>query len=228
MLEALLPGLIPVFNRAGGIVVDPNNLLLLHFDGVNGSTAFPDSSLNNITVTHSGGSQLSNTQAKFGATSCNLNTGGFSWANTLFNSLTAFTIDFWGFNFPSSGTPFLTISCAYNATYSRILVYNGLLYSSSDGASWNVLGGAATNFTESSSAWIHYAIVWTGTQLLCFQNGTSTATVAWTLGMGVTGTFSVGGFNNAGFSGTGFVDEFRFSKIARWTANFTPPTGPYT
>jgi hypothetical protein len=227
MLEALLPGLIPVFNRAG-VVADPNNLLLLHFDGVNGSTAFPDSSPNNITVTHSAGAQLSNTQAKFGATSCNLNTGGYYWASTLFNSLTAFTIDFWGFNLPSSGTPFLTISSNYNVSFVRLMVLSGLFYSSAGGSAWDVLAGPATNFTESSSAWIHYAIVWTGTQLLCFQNGISTATVAWSFGMGVTGTISVGGANSQPFGGTGFVDEFRFSKIARWTANFTPPTGPYT
>ena len=25
----------------------------------------------------------------------------------------------------------------------------------------------------------------------------------------------------------GYIDEFRFSNIARWTTNFTPPTIPY-
>jgi len=60
-----------------------------------------------------------------------------------------------------------------------------------------------------------------GTQIGTTQTDTST------IG-NFTGVFSVGS-GYAGIVHNGWMDEFRLSKgIARWTANFNPPTEAYT
>jgi hypothetical protein len=46
-----------------------NVSLLLHMDGSNGSTTFPDSSSNGLTVTRYGNAQISTAQSKFGGAS---------------------------------------------------------------------------------------------------------------------------------------------------------------
>ena len=70
--------------------------------------------------------------------------------------------------------------------------------------------------------WFHFAITVSGTILRMFVNGV------------IIGTYSHYGENNDPTLTNSFlccdttkIDEIRVSNIARWTANFTPPTAPY-
>ena len=70
--------------------------------------------------------------------------------------------------------------------------------------------------------WFHFAITVSGTILRMFVNGV------------IIGTYSHYGENNDPTftnsllgNSTAKIDEIRISNIARWTANFTPPTEPY-
>lgn len=69
-----------------------------------------------------------------------------------------------------------------------------------------------------------------------YVNGTSVANdAAFSTVLTNTSTLEVGAMRhssaggNPAFNFNGWLDELRISKgIARWTANFTPPAGPYT
>jgi len=80
-----------------------------------------------------------------------------------------------------------------------------------------------------TNSWYHLAAVRSGTNFMIFQNGVS-------LGASQGNTNAVSSYAsdlNIGrgcWEGVldGWIDEVRISKgIARWTANFTPPTHPY-
>jgi hypothetical protein len=84
-------------------------------------------------------------------------------------------------------------------------------------------------WNPADATWYHVAIVKNGTSYLMFINGTQIGTTQTS-----TGVFQdVAAVMRIGLSGTsnylnGWIDEFRVSKgIARWTANFTPPTAEY-
>ena len=73
------------------------------------------------------------------------------------------------------------------------------------------------------SGWCHLALTRQGPVLRLFLNGTL---------VGVNNSYTYDGTGNDGVRthigiGTTLIDELRISNIARWTANFTPPTAPY-
>lgn len=78
--------------------------------------------------------------------------------------------------------------------------------------------------------WHHYALVKNGSNYLMFWDGNITATLTTATAISAGGTtFSVGRMGEYnGLYYTGYVDEFRYSNISRWVANFTPPTAEYS
>lgn len=73
------------------------------------------------------------------------------------------------------------------------------------------------------SGWCHLALTRLGSVLRLFINGTL---------VGVNNSYTYDGTGNDGVRAyigidTTLIDELRISNIARWTANFTPPTAPY-
>ena len=73
------------------------------------------------------------------------------------------------------------------------------------------------------SGWCHLALTRQGSVLRLFINGTL---------VGVNNSYTYDGTGNDGVKtyigiDTTLIDELRISNIARWTANFTPPTSPY-
>ncbi len=89
----------------------------------------------------------------------------------------------------------------------------------------NYFGTVVTN------AWSHIAVSYDGSSVRAFRDGVqiATHTAAITLG-GNTKDISIGWVQNQTLSQCfyGYIDEVRISKgIARWTANFTPPTEAY-
>lgn len=214
---------------------------LLHFDGADGSTAFPDDS--GLAWTRLGSAVISTTQSRFGGASGQFAPGwGVRSAGTLSaptglpsNDLGNWTCEFWLF-LPANIT-----------TYQPILHITALDSISSGALSLRISGGGAgTNelyFSTSAASggpigyvvptgqWVHIAIVRQRDLTYLYANGA----LRWTTG-------PAAGFANEhiwigrcdpvfgaseGFSG--FIDEFRFVLgSALYTGStYTVPTAPF-
>lgn len=198
---------------------------LLHFNGVNGGTVITDSTgLQSWTTL--GSAQLSTANVWGG----NSSLWQSAWPG---NNAAQSTINA---NF-LPGTNDFTVDIRFKSNAGFYLFYNEL---SNPGIAFAVTAGlkvqgalitpsgqitAGGNTTISAAVWNHAALVRSGTSLTVYINGTAETTVgnvSTLSAIGSAGTAMVG-YGAVG----GYVDEFRYSNIARYTANFTPPTGEY-
>lgn len=212
--------------------IDSFTKLLLHCDGANNSTTFTDSSASAATVTANGNAKITTAQNKFGGASGVFDgTGDFLRppSSTDFAMSTgAFTIDCWlrlnatgAYQFIWSPTP------GSNSGLSVDQSTNRLGYNTPGGVNTIVGTTALTTGT-----WYHVALTRSGSSNRLFLNGTqegSTATDSTDYGTTAVQPY-IGIFQDgATLALNGWLDEFRVSKgIARWTANFTPPTSAYS
>lgn len=83
--------------------------------------------------------------------------------------------------------------------------------------------------TTVKNQWVHRALVRNGNMLLYFQNGILVWSGAFSGSATYTPGFvmSVGGRSDIAQYFNGYMEEFRVSDVARWTADFTPPDRPY-
>jgi hypothetical protein len=209
--------------------------LLLHCDGADASTTFTDSSSGAKTVTPGGNAQIDTAQSQFGGASALFD--GTSDQLTLANSADwdfgtgEFTVDFWvrrngsqasfaGLIVAESGTTGWQIEFSHSSDPNKVVVVNDSSVK------------LTSSTTIADATWTHVAVVRSGDTLTLFFGGSSVASASvagetWSSsgsGLGI-------GTNNTGAGGTfnGHLDEIRVSKgVARWTANFTPPTEPYS
>lgn len=108
--------------------------------------------------------------------------------------------------------------------------YMYLLVSASVGT-WNIKYNSGGTVVVSSNTWHHAALTRSGNTFRLFLDGTIIYTAS------LSSSLLSGGRNLLGaiYSNTygykdyfyEYMDEFRFSKVARWTSNFTVPTLPY-
>lgn len=190
--------------------------LLLHMDGANGSTSFTDNSAAGTAITANGNAQISTAQSKFGGAAGLFDgTGDFlSFSGISVGSSTNCTIECWFYRI--GGEALIGDPGASN--FQLLAVLNGLLY-----AFWNgneVEGGTVTNNT-----WHHAAITRSSGTIRLFLNGTQVASSA-----GNTQSFSVTRVARAVFRQdfNGYIDDVRITVgVARYTANFTPPTAAF-
>lgn len=216
---------------------DPQTVLLLHADGVNGATADTDYSLTRKTLTFYANAKISTASSTFGGASYYLDGTG-DYMTTPYTSdfdfgTGDFTIDSWifvGGAFGGSyGMIFYTggvntdqgILLALNSSYNLHYQSNGCL----------VTAGPALN----DSKWHHVAVSRNGTTMRIFVDGniiasntSCTNAINRLNGPAIGATVNDASWGNALFF-NGYIDELRISKgIARWTANFVPPTRPYS
>ena len=206
--------------------------LLLHCDGADGSTSFPDDLAGAHTVTVGGNAQVDTSQFKFSGASAQF--GGSGDFITLDGSSDFafgtgdFTIDFWVYlNSIGSFTPFLTdFRASAGGLYPTIYINapNLIFYT----GSVDVIVTTA----PSLSAWHHIALARAGTSTKLFvdgvQGGSTYTDLNSYLNAALRPAFGIG---YDGVSGplNGWMDEIRISKgVARWTADFTPSSGPYS
>lgn len=220
--------------------IDAFTSLCLHCDGVDGSTSFPDASLSPKTVTAVAPAQVDTAQFVFGNASMlgdGLTSGLTSVDNAGFEfGAGNFTLDCRvRFNaLPVGGVFFVS---KYTTTGAQRCFYWGydepsssmVFRYSTDGSSSTLLD---QGWAPSTDTWYHVAVVRNGGNLLMFVDGTQLGAgdaIAGTLFDG-TAALNIGAFNSVtGGWVDGWLDEVRVSKgIARWTANFTPPTEPYS
>jgi hypothetical protein len=205
--------------------------LLLHADGANNSTNFPDKSLYTKVITANGDAKISTTQSKFGGASAYFDGTGdylsvpdsddfdFGSGN--------FTIDWW--QYKTSSTTAGVFSRVVNSSSQAYTVLNTSVYMSSDNSNWDIANGKTLG-ADSLNVWEHFAIVRSGNNFYTFKNGVQQDT--WTSALALynnSATFAIGRYwNAAGYDFPGYIDEFRVSKgIARWTSNFTAPSAAY-
>ncbi len=209
--------------------------IMLHFDGANGGTTFTDDSLLRNTFTAHGNANTAT--ASFSAPQFGTASGKFDGTTDFITCPDVaalrpgtgdFTIDFW---------------IRYNAGSVNHTVFdkgyigaNAMLVQSDASASpklqffTNAGVQIAIETTGTApGAWVHKAIVRSGSTVTIYSGGTANGTGSTALALSDTSQISIGARGSDGaFSVNGNIDEFRYSVgIARWTSNFTPPTAPY-
>ena len=202
--------------------------LLLFGGGTNGSTIISDISQSPKTVVAIGNSQISTAQSKFYGSSILFDgTGDYltvSPTTDLVFDAGAFTVECWFYANSLSATLYAGLM-AFNAgpntsAWGSYVRSNGVFMYGSAGT---LTGGG----TVSTNTWHHYAATRSGNTLRVFLNGVQQATATVT-GNYISGgsEFRVGDDNDATNPAfNGYINDLRITKgVARYTANFTPPT----
>jgi len=222
--------------------MDSYTKLLIHADGADATTAFYDFSNSAHVVTRSGTVDVDTAQSKFGG------------ASALFNAGVSDRIDVadstdWNFG---SGDFTIDMWVRFNSVATRVNLMEQFLNGSSywvfyydvgSGPGTRILGIASVNgsnsgtfqaegLTITTGVWYHIALVRSGSNCYMFLDGVSktvTTYTAWGTLPDVAMPLEIGQSSiNTGNALNGWMDEIRISKgIARWTANFTPPTRAY-
>ena len=234
----MLPGITPAL--FGVVGASPGNdaftKLLLHFDGPNNSTIIVDSSpAKHGTATVAGPAYLTAGGIIGGAALVNVANAYIAFPNSADWEFGAgdFTVDWWEYRNAAVGC---SVARDLSTTYCPFFLHfgsNGEIYMTSTGSSWDIANGAAgvpsPSFGPATlSVWNHFAVTRQGNTFRAFKNGVQKST--WTSALALksnTNPLCIGAAQN-GQNVNSYMDEFRISKgIARWTANFTPPTKPY-
>lgn len=212
--------------------VDRYTALLVHGNGTDASTTFTDSSFRGASATTVGNAQVDTAQSKFGGASTLFDGSGdyvrFADSDLWYFANDDFTIDLWMRVTSASavGTLFDHSQDPTNGPYFNLSKLSGTLY-----LYWFYSGKNCNYQTNSVSwaadTWHHIAMVRYNGTVTFYVDGTSVGSTSGCPNYNDTSTFEIGGSGyNADFAG--WIDEFRISKgVARWTSNFTPPTGEY-
>jgi hypothetical protein len=215
-----------------------NTIILMHFDGTNGSTTYTDAAGTVTSFATSGTASISTAQSVFGGASLSLASSSYidgTPSNTALNIGTgditvecrAYVtaapsghVNFCSFQ-PVSGKPALNVGI--NASG------NLFCYVSDPSTSQLIDGSGAISL----NAWHAIAVVRASQNISMYLDGTRTDTpTSFTLSLNYNGIlFSVG--SNTAIGGTAgpamYIDELRVSKIARYTgASYTPASSAFT
>jgi hypothetical protein len=220
--------------------------LLLHGDGTNGSTTIVDSSPSPKTVTAVGNAQISTAQSKpgFGGSSIAFDGNGdyltAPYQPAFLLSSSNFTIEAWvylnaykprnmaicGIWSDSSGSP---------QSWLFLITSLGeiLILCDAPGGADQINGRSGSNVVPTSQ-WVHIAITRSGNTFRSFiggvLSGQNDSAIEIQNGNG-TVPLEIGGYSQAASESSslnGYIDDLRITKgVARYTANFTPPTAPF-
>lgn len=225
--------------RTGGGGVDPYFSYvtsLLHFNGVDGGTSFPDQK--GITWTNNGTILTKADIVKYGSAagkfqsgyslSAPVGTGG----SATFDFSGDFTMEGWFYLEQNPATfPFLVTADGSASLHTGHFVSFdssgrlrlGLAYASS---SLTLLDLSGTN-TVSQSAWHHFEVGKNGSDIYLFLDGNleATATGVASIASPQNRQCYLGRYYDGSYGFIGRMDDFRFTKgVCRHTANFTPPS----
>lgn len=212
-----------------------NVSLLLHMDGANLGTSFPDSSLVVHSVTGAG-ALTSTTQVKFGSASGFFSNAYLSVSEDSSLDLTTgdFTIE--GFVFCTTNTGSKIVMQRNDGGTGISQFYVDVNNLTPRFFAWNT-SSALTASVSSSTAlvlntWNHLAVTRNGSSFNIWVNGASAggATSASSLYLPSTPTTTIGKYLSGGSTQpfTGYMDEVRITKgVARYTSGFTPPASAF-
>jgi hypothetical protein len=238
----ILPNRRKAFQSSGAAppATDPyfaNVVLLLHFDGSNGATTTTDSSAYNKSITFGGNAQLNTTLPKFGDASVLLDGSG-DYLEVADSSewdfgTGSFTIEGWvKFTAASDASTFVSTYNSGNGFTFRFndtshcleFLWGGTMIASTTAWTW----------VPTNGLWQHFAVCRSGTSVRMFIDGVQYGTTATdsTNMTGSTVALQIGclpyGLPTRYHFLNGRLDDIRITKgVARYTANFTPPTAAF-
>jgi len=210
-----------------GANTDPNFSsvsLLLHMDG-SGST-FVDSSGTPKTITANGSATQSTAESKFGGKSAFFNGSSSLSAPASLTNLPAgtdFTVEAWVY--PTSTAQGGILGSGGNGPLCFGFDSGKLFLSRANIA--EVVASATGAIV--ANQWQHVAATRSGDVMRLFINGTQVGSVTQSVSFPEPSAFSVGHLAGEGvWYYSGYIDELRITNgVARYTANFTPPTAPF-
>lgn len=203
----------------GAAGLDPyfsNVVSLLHMDGTNGGTSFPD--VKGLTWTP-GSMTTSTTQSKFGGSSMRCpGTSSLSCVNAaLALGSGDWTIEGW------------VRADTISTSFQSIVVRSGhAIYITGSKLTWYEGGIQIQSSTLLSNTWYHFEVSRASGTIRLFVDGVKAAT-DFASATNYTSTRVDMGRNSSGTEVfTGYLDDVRTTiGVARHTANFTPPTAAY-
>lgn len=199
--------------------IDKNTLLMLHGDSLTDDSPYDRVITNN-------GVTVSTAQSKFGGKSLYFNgSSAYLEVQCLITGGHPFTIDCWAY--PTAKRNNTVWS--HGGTNVAAVQGGGLELFGEGTAIYYCSGFLISGGSYTVNAWQHIALVGDGSRTTLYMNGKAV------------GTYT-GGYDYASYPETiganasvygqenfqGYIDELRISDIARWTADFTPPTEAYS
>ena len=231
----------PVTLSGAGVEADPHWQhvgLLMHMDGVNNGTVFPDET--GKTITRNGGPVTSTSQKKFSTAAAyfdGLNNNAL--VAPPINLTSNFTVEGWVH--PTSLAGYIPVMGQWEQQDGK----GSWLVAISESRIIFALGSYSpqTSLMTSSivlnaNTWNHFAIVKDGNIFKTFINGTVTSTASFagsglslptvntTIGQYYGRVGAIGADGTTSFRG--YMDEIRITNgVSRYTSDFTPATGPF-
>jgi hypothetical protein len=225
----------------GGSTQATNTKLLLHMDGTDGSAIFTDSSDSTHTVTANGNAKVSTTHSKFGGAS-----GYFDGSGDYLSVPDSddwdfgsedFTLEAWVNPATVGDTQYMIVQRPSSGIAGSVQFILGgappgdFLIVSFVNSSDTAVGSYASTAHIAAGVWTHVAFVRNGSTSNIYINGVAGTTENVALGTKVIENLTAPLLIGIGIAPPyfeGYLDEIRITKgVARWTANFTPPTAPY-
>jgi Concanavalin A-like lectin/glucanases superfamily len=216
---------IRVYTVLGGDQYAAQRVLLLHFDGADGSTTFTDSSPAARAITAVGSPTITTSTSRFGGACLNL--PGSSRLQFPEISLTGdYTIQAW----VRTATPNADMAIAGALTGN-----NQFLRWNADGVNGGMLSFAVTSIFASTSGvlsgvtantFVHIAQTREGSVVRDFVNGQLRQTNTSFTNAVIITHIGVGYQGNENYW-VGQMDEVSISTVAEYTANFTPRSDPF-
>lgn len=206
---------------------DVNTLLLLHGEDLTDASQY-------ARVLTNSGVTVSDAQSKFGGKSLYFNGSAYLTISDI-NLLPAtgdFTVDWWEYRTASSegAVVFHQPVKAKDGTGTIFgYGYSGQVnaYIGNTSGSFNIMPQTSMG-AEVLNQWVHRAAVRSGNRFLLFANGVLQNTVTSSAALARNITPYIGRYDSGNYLYyNGYLDEFRISDVARWTADFVPPDEPY-
>lgn len=210
------------------IITDPylaNVVLYLKGDGDDNSTNIIDSSPTPKTITRYGDTKVRTTQKKYGTGSIWIPSTGYllySDQNFVIGT-TPFTIEAWVYlPYTYANNGFFCISSTTNPSTEPLLVtfYQYDIYNTTN-------NGAV--YPYPNNQWFHLAIVRENTGangLKYYVNGVKRYEMTFSNNL-ANYRYIIGSYYSSSYGLNGYIDSFRITNIARYTANFNPETDTY-
>ena len=201
--------------------------LHLSMDGANNSPTFTDSSSNSIAVTAYGDARVSTADPKIGSGILTLDASGDYLETAASSALALNTGDltvecFVLVNSGNTNAGLFTFGPSGASSGLALAIYNGDWYLTEAGQGGQNMGAVTTGSLQ------HVAVARSGGSLRLWIEGAQLGSTISSTTDFTDNRLIVGWYYTSAYAINAKVDEFRVTKgVARYTAAFTPPAGPF-